>query len=152
MAVIGAVMLVIISGAQVVAVEAILEAIIRVATQSSETRSSRDKETLIWIVKSLSDEVELESFVQAIPRTLRGLGVRGDSLGRPPIGYAHDVEIPQVSISNYGLILTTNVPFSTSRKGTDLIGVRDDFSLPAFGGDRLHKSATATRLRGSSKI
>ncbi|KAF8189561.1 hypothetical protein K438DRAFT_1936036 [Mycena galopus ATCC 62051] len=64
---------------QTVADEPILDAIIREAIEPSEAMSSRDGKALLWTVRSLSDEVELEPFVQAIPRTLWGLGVQRDT-------------------------------------------------------------------------
>ncbi|KAF7350089.1 hypothetical protein MVEN_01310800 [Mycena venus] len=59
--------------------ETIFEAITREATEPSEARTAREGQALIWTVKSLSDESELEPFVEAIPRTLWALGVRRDA-------------------------------------------------------------------------
>ncbi|KAF7343740.1 hypothetical protein MSAN_01954600 [Mycena sanguinolenta] len=59
--------------------ETILEAITREATELSDAATSRDGKALAWTAKSLSDESELELFVQAIPRTLWALGVRREA-------------------------------------------------------------------------
>jgi hypothetical protein len=59
--------------------ETIFEAIAQAAIEPSETRTARDGQALIWTVKSLSDELELEPFVEAIPATLWALGVRRDA-------------------------------------------------------------------------
>ncbi|KAF7341394.1 hypothetical protein MVEN_01876200 [Mycena venus] len=37
-----------------------------------ETRAERDQQTLVWTLKSLSDDIELEPFVEAIPDLLWG--------------------------------------------------------------------------------
>ncbi|KAJ7766020.1 hypothetical protein B0H16DRAFT_1367076 [Mycena metata] len=50
--------------------ETIVEAIFRAATQPSEERRNRDEQALVWTVKSLSDDLELEPFVEAIPDIL----------------------------------------------------------------------------------
>ncbi|KAJ6503765.1 hypothetical protein C8R45DRAFT_1070321 [Mycena sanguinolenta] len=68
-----------INGDQAVHNETILEAVTRKATESSPTAASRDGKALVWTVKSLSDESELELFAQAIPRTLWALGVRREA-------------------------------------------------------------------------
>jgi uncharacterized membrane protein YqhA len=52
--------------------ETIIGAICRVAVEVSEDRTARDEKALIWTVRSLSDEVELEPFVEAIPDILWG--------------------------------------------------------------------------------
>ncbi|KAJ7153319.1 hypothetical protein C8R46DRAFT_961663 [Mycena filopes] len=50
--------------------ETIIEAISREATEESETRIQRDYRALVWTVRSLSDEAELEPFLEAIPDIL----------------------------------------------------------------------------------
>ncbi|KAJ6537859.1 hypothetical protein B0H19DRAFT_1382534 [Mycena capillaripes] len=52
--------------------ETIIGVIARVAVEPSEDRMARDERALIWTVKSLSDERELEPFVEAIPDVLWG--------------------------------------------------------------------------------
>ncbi|KAJ7028372.1 hypothetical protein C8F04DRAFT_1119822 [Mycena alexandri] len=52
--------------------ETIIEAISRAATEPSEERRNRDEQALVWTVKSLSDDLELELFVEAIPDILWG--------------------------------------------------------------------------------
>ncbi|KAF7369397.1 hypothetical protein MVEN_00268700 [Mycena venus] len=50
--------------------ETMVEAIFRSATEASAHRTTRDTRALAWTVKSLSDDVELEPFIQAIPDVL----------------------------------------------------------------------------------
>ncbi|KAJ7899011.1 hypothetical protein B0H13DRAFT_2196313, partial [Mycena leptocephala] len=52
--------------------ETMMEAMSRAATESSQERLERDRRALIWTVKSLADEIELEPFVEAIPDLLWG--------------------------------------------------------------------------------
>ncbi|KAJ7677732.1 hypothetical protein DFH06DRAFT_559448, partial [Mycena polygramma] len=52
--------------------DTILEAVFDQATKGCEERVARDRKALIWTVKSLSDELELEPFVQGIPSILWG--------------------------------------------------------------------------------
>ncbi|KAK7038465.1 hypothetical protein R3P38DRAFT_2906124 [Favolaschia claudopus] len=52
--------------------ETMIAAISRAATEVSEHRTSRDLEALIWTIKSLADDAELEPFVDAIPDILWG--------------------------------------------------------------------------------
>ncbi|KAJ7663738.1 hypothetical protein DFH06DRAFT_1295820 [Mycena polygramma] len=52
--------------------ETIMEAVSRVATKESGERIARDKKALVWTLKSLSDDQELEPFVAAIPDILWG--------------------------------------------------------------------------------
>ncbi|KAJ7150763.1 hypothetical protein C8R46DRAFT_1124078 [Mycena filopes] len=52
--------------------ETIVQAMVRAATESSAERQVRDEHALVWTVKSLSDDRELEPFVEAIPDTLWG--------------------------------------------------------------------------------
>ncbi|KAJ6571267.1 hypothetical protein B0H19DRAFT_1255256 [Mycena capillaripes] len=64
---------------QVADEETILEAITQAAIEPTEARTARDGQALIWTVKSLSDELELEPFFEAIPGTLWALGIRRDT-------------------------------------------------------------------------
>ncbi|KAK7038461.1 hypothetical protein R3P38DRAFT_545759 [Favolaschia claudopus] len=54
------------------AVETMVAAISRVAAEPSVQRASRDLKALVWTVKSLADDTELEPFVDAIPDILWG--------------------------------------------------------------------------------
>ncbi|KAF7344936.1 hypothetical protein MVEN_01656200 [Mycena venus] len=56
--------------------ETMVDVMSRNATKASKERSERDQKALIWTVKSLADEVELEPFVEAIPDLLWGRGGR----------------------------------------------------------------------------
>ncbi|KAJ6542913.1 cutinase-domain-containing protein [Mycena capillaripes] len=53
-------------------VETMVEAMSRVAMDSSDERSHRDYKALAWTMKSLTDDTELEPFVEAIPDLLWG--------------------------------------------------------------------------------
>ncbi|KAJ7657221.1 hypothetical protein DFH06DRAFT_1473216 [Mycena polygramma] len=50
--------------------ETIVESVFRKATEPSPQRSSRDTQALVWAVKSLADDYELEPFLEAIPDAL----------------------------------------------------------------------------------
>jgi hypothetical protein len=52
--------------------ETMVQAMSRTAMGPSEERSERDSQALIWAVKSLADDTELEPFVAAIPDLLWG--------------------------------------------------------------------------------
>ncbi|KAJ7278716.1 hypothetical protein C8J57DRAFT_1502577 [Mycena rebaudengoi] len=52
--------------------DTMVEAMVHRATQVSEQRAIRDQRALIWTVKSLTDEIELEPFVESIPDALWG--------------------------------------------------------------------------------
>ncbi|KAF7326732.1 hypothetical protein MVEN_02592100 [Mycena venus] len=52
--------------------ESMVEAMSRSAMQRSDERSERDHRALVWTMKSLADDVELETFVEAIPDLLWG--------------------------------------------------------------------------------
>ncbi|KAJ7701662.1 hypothetical protein B0H16DRAFT_1902589 [Mycena metata] len=52
--------------------ESVVEATLRSATEVSPERASRDCRALIWTMKSLTDDTELEPFVEAIPEMLWG--------------------------------------------------------------------------------
>ncbi|KAK6984081.1 hypothetical protein R3P38DRAFT_3456494 [Favolaschia claudopus] len=54
------------------AVETMVAAISRVAAEPSVQRASRDLKALVWTMKSLADDTELEPFVDAIPEILWG--------------------------------------------------------------------------------
>ncbi|KAJ6480550.1 hypothetical protein C8R47DRAFT_1136145 [Mycena vitilis] len=50
--------------------DTIVECIFRKATEASPERLNRDQKALLWTVKSLADDTELEPFVDAIPDVL----------------------------------------------------------------------------------
>ncbi|KAJ7220201.1 hypothetical protein GGX14DRAFT_586056 [Mycena pura] len=50
--------------------ETMVEAMSRTATEISDERLARDTRALVWTVKSLKDEAELEPFIEAIPDLL----------------------------------------------------------------------------------
>ncbi|KAJ6532389.1 hypothetical protein B0H19DRAFT_1081455 [Mycena capillaripes] len=52
--------------------ETVVNAISRRAMEISPTRAARDYRALVWTVRSLADDVELEPFVEAIPEVLWG--------------------------------------------------------------------------------
>ncbi|KAJ7446140.1 hypothetical protein FB451DRAFT_1376011 [Mycena latifolia] len=52
--------------------ESMVEAMFRAATEPSEERSARDHRALVWTMKSLADENDLEPFIEAIPDVLWG--------------------------------------------------------------------------------
>ncbi|KAJ7278778.1 hypothetical protein C8J57DRAFT_1573516 [Mycena rebaudengoi] len=57
-----------------------VEAMVKAATGVSEERTNRDHRALIWTVKSLTDDTELEPFVESIPDVLWGPTGRRRSL------------------------------------------------------------------------
>ncbi|KAK7018895.1 hypothetical protein R3P38DRAFT_2538489 [Favolaschia claudopus] len=59
--------------------ETMVAAISRVAAEPSEQRTSRDLKALVWTMKSLADDTELEPFVDAIPDILWGPHGRRDA-------------------------------------------------------------------------
>ncbi|KAJ7271131.1 hypothetical protein C8J57DRAFT_1130183 [Mycena rebaudengoi] len=50
----------------------VVEAVVKSATGISDERTDRDRRALIWTVKSLADDTELEPFVESIPDVLWG--------------------------------------------------------------------------------
>ncbi|KAJ7231500.1 hypothetical protein C8J57DRAFT_1196534 [Mycena rebaudengoi] len=50
----------------------VVEAMVEAATRMSDERTNRDHRALIWTVKSLADDTELEPFVESIPDILWG--------------------------------------------------------------------------------
>ncbi|KAJ7657748.1 hypothetical protein DFH06DRAFT_1473046 [Mycena polygramma] len=62
--------------------ETMVEAMSRTAMHSSDERFERDSKALVWTVKSLTDNVELEPFVEAIPDLLWGPTARRTSYDR----------------------------------------------------------------------
>ncbi|KAJ6600367.1 hypothetical protein DFH09DRAFT_1070176 [Mycena vulgaris] len=56
--------------------DSMVGAVVRTATASSDERSARDRRALIWAMKPLADDNELEPFVEAIPGVLWGPKVR----------------------------------------------------------------------------
>ncbi|KAJ7637309.1 hypothetical protein DFH06DRAFT_653852 [Mycena polygramma] len=61
--------------------ETMLEAVFHRATEDCDERAARDDQALVWTVKSLSDERELEPFVEAIPSILWDPDLRKRRLG-----------------------------------------------------------------------
>ncbi|KAJ7657670.1 hypothetical protein DFH06DRAFT_1408597 [Mycena polygramma] len=53
-------------------IESMVEAMSRVAMNPSVQRAERDQKALVWTMKSLADDMELEPFVEAIPDLLWG--------------------------------------------------------------------------------
>ncbi|KAJ6564689.1 hypothetical protein B0H19DRAFT_1259106 [Mycena capillaripes] len=49
-----------------------VETVFRKATEHSKGRSDRDTKALLWTLKSLTDDMELEPFIEAIPSVLWG--------------------------------------------------------------------------------
>jgi hypothetical protein len=56
--------------------ETMVKAMFRNATAPSAERANRDRQSIIWTVKSLADDAELEPFLEAIPDVLWGLNGR----------------------------------------------------------------------------
>ncbi|KAJ7656011.1 hypothetical protein DFH06DRAFT_475013 [Mycena polygramma] len=54
----------------------IVEGIFQLAVEPSDERFTRDKLALLWTVKSLTDDNELEPFIEAIPDIIRGPNTR----------------------------------------------------------------------------
>ncbi|KAJ7182248.1 hypothetical protein C8R43DRAFT_1100787 [Mycena crocata] len=54
----------------------IIDSIFLKATETSKDRTVRDERALIWTVKSLTDNAELEPFIEALPDVLWGLNER----------------------------------------------------------------------------
>ncbi|KAJ7271134.1 hypothetical protein C8J57DRAFT_1130186, partial [Mycena rebaudengoi] len=50
----------------------VVEAVVKSATGISDERTDRDRRALIWTVKSLTDDTELEPFIESIPDVLWG--------------------------------------------------------------------------------
>ncbi|KAJ7278795.1 hypothetical protein C8J57DRAFT_1502637 [Mycena rebaudengoi] len=50
----------------------VVEAMVKAATGISDERTNRDHRALIWTVKSLADDTELEPFIESIPDVLWG--------------------------------------------------------------------------------
>ncbi|KAJ7271132.1 hypothetical protein C8J57DRAFT_298462 [Mycena rebaudengoi] len=48
----------------------VVEAVVKSATGISDERTDRDRRALIWTVKSLTDDTELEPFIESIPDVL----------------------------------------------------------------------------------
>ncbi|KAJ7907944.1 hypothetical protein B0H13DRAFT_1522471, partial [Mycena leptocephala] len=53
-------------------IETMVEGVFRKATENSTHRSDRDQQALLWTAKSLTDDVELEPFIESIPDVLWG--------------------------------------------------------------------------------
>ncbi|KAJ6480507.1 hypothetical protein C8R47DRAFT_599788 [Mycena vitilis] len=77
--------------------ETIVESIFRKAVEPSPKRSTRDTQALVWTVKSLADDNELEPFLEAIPDVLwlPDANVAPQGMGRDPDSrrYVYDCHI-----------------------------------------------------------
>jgi hypothetical protein len=69
------------------------ETMFRKATEASNARSNRDKKALIWTVKSLSDDAELEPFVEGISDVLWGTHRRRYVYDDHILGLMHDPDV-----------------------------------------------------------
>ncbi|KAF7344906.1 hypothetical protein MVEN_01653000 [Mycena venus] len=75
--------------------ETMVETMFRTAVERSAQRSARDSRAIMWTIKSLTDDTELEPFIEAIPDLLWGPG------GRPHTylnHIQHLVEHPDVQL------------------------------------------------------
>ncbi|KAJ7613606.1 hypothetical protein DFH06DRAFT_1063800, partial [Mycena polygramma] len=70
--------------------ETMVEAMSRTAL---ETRSDRDYQALVWTMKSLADDVELEPFVEAVPDILWGPDERRHTYEAHIRGLIHDPDV-----------------------------------------------------------
>ncbi|KAJ7218996.1 hypothetical protein C8J57DRAFT_1149196, partial [Mycena rebaudengoi] len=77
--------------------DTVVEAMVRRATEVSEQRSIRDQRALIWTVKSLTDEIELEPFVESIPDALWGPNGRRRVYDHYILTLANDPEVHLVT-------------------------------------------------------
>ncbi|KAJ7094786.1 hypothetical protein C8R44DRAFT_684501 [Mycena epipterygia] len=68
----------------------IIMAISRRATKPSEERSVRDRRALVWTLKSLADDDELEPFVESIPDVLWGPNGKRNTYDRHISALVHD--------------------------------------------------------------
>ncbi|KAJ6476753.1 hypothetical protein C8R47DRAFT_1220235 [Mycena vitilis] len=80
-----------------------VESVFRKATENLRERSTRDTKALLWTLKSLTDDVELEPFVEALPLIIWGT----DSLsGADERRYVYDDRIrPLMENSEAQLLL-----------------------------------------------
>ncbi|KAJ7236526.1 hypothetical protein C8J57DRAFT_1194351, partial [Mycena rebaudengoi] len=60
------------SGEPSQASQTMVESMLRAATEFSDGRAARDKQALVWTMKSLASDEELEPFIDAIPDVLWG--------------------------------------------------------------------------------
>ncbi|KAJ6476749.1 hypothetical protein C8R47DRAFT_1290077 [Mycena vitilis] len=83
--------------------ETMVESVFRKATENLRERSTRDTKALLWTLKSLTDDVELEPFVEALPLIIWGT----DSLsGADERRYVYDDRIrPLMENSEAQLLL-----------------------------------------------
>ncbi|KAJ6559962.1 hypothetical protein B0H19DRAFT_1260636 [Mycena capillaripes] len=77
--------------------ETMVEAAFRTAMDSSNERSKRDYKALVWTMKSLTDDVELEPFVEAIPDLLWGPTYRRKTYEDHIQGLLSDPEVQLLS-------------------------------------------------------
>ncbi|KAJ7278892.1 hypothetical protein C8J57DRAFT_1027207, partial [Mycena rebaudengoi] len=73
------------------------EAMVRRASESSDARAIRDQRALVWTVKSLTDEIELEPFVESIPDVLWGPNGRRGLYDKYILRLASDPEVHLVT-------------------------------------------------------
>ncbi|KAJ7278769.1 hypothetical protein C8J57DRAFT_1125556, partial [Mycena rebaudengoi] len=74
-----------------------VEAMVRCATEVSDERVIRDQCALIWTVKSLTNEIELEPFVESIPDALWGPNGRRLVYDNYILALANDAEVHLVT-------------------------------------------------------
>jgi hypothetical protein len=82
--------------------ETMVEAMIRGASEGSSMRKARDYQALVWTVKSLVDDIELEPFVDALPDVLWGPMGRRHTYADHIRGLAHEVQLCSRIDSLYG--------------------------------------------------
>ncbi|KAF7343091.1 hypothetical protein MVEN_01739500 [Mycena venus] len=101
--------------------ETMVEAIFRAALEPSSDRSERDRNALVWTAKSLTDDVELERLVDAIPDLLWGPDYRRYSYDSCIRGLARHPDVQLVKRIT-SLLLTTR--FDGVWSSSDHIGRR----------------------------
>ncbi|KAJ7817355.1 hypothetical protein B0H14DRAFT_1387182 [Mycena olivaceomarginata] len=82
--------------------ESMVEIMFHAATKISDEQRARDRRALVWTVKSLADDTELEPFVEAIPDVLWGVTMRQEAYGDHIL---HLVKNPEVDLFTRILLL-----------------------------------------------
>ncbi|KAJ7218829.1 hypothetical protein C8J57DRAFT_1149242, partial [Mycena rebaudengoi] len=82
--------------------ESMVEIMFHTATEISDERRARDRRALVWTMKSLADDTELEPFVEAIPDVLWGVTMRQEAYGDHIL---HLVKNPEVDLLTRILLL-----------------------------------------------
>ncbi|KAJ7892648.1 hypothetical protein B0H13DRAFT_2038131 [Mycena leptocephala] len=82
--------------------ETMVEAMTRGASEGSPMRKARDYRALVWTVKSLADDIELEPFVDALPDVLWGPMGRRHTYADHIRSLAHEVQLCSRIDSLYG--------------------------------------------------